>query len=466
MIRFLIILTIFSLLSPKLPCAANAQEEITSFDRILIIAPHPDDEILAAGGVIQKAITKKATVKVVYITNGKHNLLSLFLRHKLLLKDKENVIELGKVRKKESIEACKILGLNENNLIFLGYPDSGILKIFLNHWGNQKPFKDSLSQLTYTEQEEGISFYASYKGENILKDLETVILNTNPTKVFIPSPYDTNEDHIGSYLFSRMALLSLEDIVPAEIYLYIVHRWYFSIFERHSYKTYTNLPQKMNAPNNSKILKLSQQEKSKKEKAILKFRTQMYCKKFLLSFVQDEIFNKELPPATLNNKQPITRNIKERNNTIARIILSLENNLLKGEIIFTKRMDTKDIKGEIYLFGYKRNIRFGEMPKTYLSFRKDRWNIYNQDKKMVKTENISFNINGNNRILFKVPIALLDDPNFIFVSMDISLSHQDIYLPWELIRIHKNPFKQQNNCLLYTSPSPRDLSTSSMPSSA
>ncbi len=84
------------------------------------------------------------------------------------------------------------------------------------------------------------------------------------------------------------------------------------------------------------------------------------------------------------------------------------------------------------------------MPKTYLSFRKDRWNIYNQDKKMVKTENISFNINGNNRILFKVPIALLDDPNFIFVSMDISLSHQDIYLPWELIRIHKNPFKQQN----------------------
>ena len=36
-------------------------------------------------------------------------------------------------------------------------------------------------------------------------------------------------------------------------------------------------------------------------------------------------------------------------------------------------------------------------------------------------------------------------------------------------RLTRNPFllvKQKNNCLLYTSPSPRDLSTSRMPSSA
>eukprot|EP00831_Metopus_contortus_P082257 TRINITY_DN8851_c0_g1_i1.p2 TRINITY_DN8851_c0_g1~~TRINITY_DN8851_c0_g1_i1.p2 ORF type:complete len:107 (+),score=31.06 TRINITY_DN8851_c0_g1_i1:184-504(+) len=36
----------------------------------------------------------------------------------------------------------------------------------------------------------------------------------------------------------------------------------------------------------------------------------------------------------------------------------------------------------------------------------------------------------------------------------------------ELSEIHDVILKQYNNCLLYTSPSPRDLSTSRMPSSA
>ncbi len=39
-------------------------------DRILIFAPHPDDEVLGSGTYIQRAIKNGAEVKVVLMTNG------------------------------------------------------------------------------------------------------------------------------------------------------------------------------------------------------------------------------------------------------------------------------------------------------------------------------------------------------------------------------------------------------------
>jgi len=39
-------------------------------ERILILAPHPDDETLGCGGTIQKALLQGKTVKVVFLTSG------------------------------------------------------------------------------------------------------------------------------------------------------------------------------------------------------------------------------------------------------------------------------------------------------------------------------------------------------------------------------------------------------------
>jgi len=47
--------------------------EIPKARRIMVIAPHPDDEILGPGGTIIKAIQSGAHVKIVYLTSGKHS---------------------------------------------------------------------------------------------------------------------------------------------------------------------------------------------------------------------------------------------------------------------------------------------------------------------------------------------------------------------------------------------------------
>ncbi|MEI6121822.1 MAG: PIG-L family deacetylase, partial [Opitutae bacterium] len=54
--------------------AANALENLLQQDaRILILAPHPDDECLGTGGLIQQALAKGAKIKVIFITNGDNN---------------------------------------------------------------------------------------------------------------------------------------------------------------------------------------------------------------------------------------------------------------------------------------------------------------------------------------------------------------------------------------------------------
>jgi hypothetical protein len=42
-------------------------------DRLLVLAPHPDDESLATGGLIQRATRQGLPVKVVFLTNGQNN---------------------------------------------------------------------------------------------------------------------------------------------------------------------------------------------------------------------------------------------------------------------------------------------------------------------------------------------------------------------------------------------------------
>src|SRR6185436_8274566 len=43
---------------------------VTADTRLLIVAPHPDDEILAAGGLIQHLRAANGTLRVVYLTDG------------------------------------------------------------------------------------------------------------------------------------------------------------------------------------------------------------------------------------------------------------------------------------------------------------------------------------------------------------------------------------------------------------
>ncbi|TAM38285.1 hypothetical protein EPN54_04435, partial [bacterium] len=193
-------------------------------ERVLILAPHPDDEAIGCAGVIQHALKAGAKVKVIYLTNGDHNELSFIVYEKRITLRQGEFVHMGKVRQKEAVNAMNSLGLSENNLVFLGYPDFGTFAIFSQYWKIGKPFRDRMTRISSVPYKENLSYGAPYQGESILGDLEKQILDYKPDKIFVSHPADVNVDHKTLYLFLQVALSDLEEQIPRpKVYPYLVH---------------------------------------------------------------------------------------------------------------------------------------------------------------------------------------------------------------------------------------------------
>jgi len=92
-------------------------------NRTLVIAPHPDDESIAAGGLLQRAIAAGAEVCVIVVTDGDNNPWPVrYLKKKVRVSDADRA-EWGALRREESRRALATLGVPASQSIFLGYPD-------------------------------------------------------------------------------------------------------------------------------------------------------------------------------------------------------------------------------------------------------------------------------------------------------------------------------------------------------
>jgi LmbE family N-acetylglucosaminyl deacetylase len=100
-----------------------------TFDRTLVIAPHPDDESIAAGGLLQRAIAAGGEVRVIFVTDGDNNPWPLrYLKKKLFINDADRA-EWGALRREESRRALTALGASTASATFLGYPDRMLTRL-------------------------------------------------------------------------------------------------------------------------------------------------------------------------------------------------------------------------------------------------------------------------------------------------------------------------------------------------
>jgi LmbE family N-acetylglucosaminyl deacetylase len=179
-------------------------------DRILILAPHPNDETLATGGLIQEALALDLPVRVCIFTMGDNDeIAALFTRrHPVPMPGAPQ--SLGMRRQNEAIAAATQLGLSTNDLVFLGYPDSGTLDIWNHHWREVPPYRSPLTRANAVPYDRALTPGSAHAGEDILDDLEEVIFGFQPTLLVVPHSADHNVDHRALYLFARVALWHLE----------------------------------------------------------------------------------------------------------------------------------------------------------------------------------------------------------------------------------------------------------------
>jgi LmbE family N-acetylglucosaminyl deacetylase len=167
-------------------------------DRILVLAPHPDDESLAAGGLLARAASCGAAARVIFVTDGDNAPWTQRIgerRWRIRAADRRR---FGQRRQREAIAAIERLGLTPADAVFLHHPDQGITPELLRG------------------------------DERLVHELASELDTWRPTLLVTPSPFDLHPDHSAVAVFARLALSASTARPHPRVLDYLVHgspRW-------------------------------------------------------------------------------------------------------------------------------------------------------------------------------------------------------------------------------------------------
>ncbi len=277
---------------------------VDGHQRILILAPHCDDETLGSAGLIQEALRKNIQVRVVIATNGDGFLFATMEDFRRIYPTHADFIRMGNLRQRESLAAMRVLGLQSGQVTFLSYPDRGTPALWNNHWSAKNPYRspyigENKSPYPVTYDPKSV-----YTGEDYLADLQAILTSYRPDLIIYPHPNDVHPDHWGLSAFTRLAVALLEKADPSyhpDMYAYLVHRPDFP-------EPKGLLPDENLLPPALLYdiypdwwrLDLSQGETALKEQAVFQYKSQLPLLRELLdSFIRTNELFAQPQPATL-----------------------------------------------------------------------------------------------------------------------------------------------------------------------
>ena len=144
--------------------------------RILVVAAHPDDEVLGCGGTIARAVSQGADVCVMFLGEG------VSARFSLETYDSEEFHEESRVRTDSAKRALEVLGVSKT--------------VFGGRYCCQF---DALPILT------------------LVKEIEEAIDEYKPTMLFTHNPSEVNVDHRVTFDAVEAACRPTRPCVPAQI---------------------------------------------------------------------------------------------------------------------------------------------------------------------------------------------------------------------------------------------------------
>lgn len=198
-------------------CAAKPEVRPPDAVDVLVIAPHPDDEVLLAGGAMERAVKAHQRVAVIIVTNG------------------DSTCERdGYLREAESVAALTAIGVSPADIYFLGYPD-GALVLLTREPLPPREFRDATGQCiaqthtwadTLAGRDDVHERLTGGEGEwtsiGLTEDLATLLARLQPHDVYLPHAIDDHPDHAMTYVFFRRALDLLKR-APAVVHRGVVH---------------------------------------------------------------------------------------------------------------------------------------------------------------------------------------------------------------------------------------------------
>jgi LmbE family N-acetylglucosaminyl deacetylase len=420
-------------------------------DRVLILAPHPDDETIATGGIIQQAVAMGLPTRVVWLTYGDNNETSFLVYRHRPNGGAKAVRSMGLVRHDEGVAAAGELGMSPDQLTFLGYPDFRTLVIWSDHWGDAEPCQSMFTRTSAVPYANAFRPGTPYRADEILADLETVLRDFRPTVVFVSHPGDHNPDHQSLYLFTRVALWNLANEMQPKVFPYLVHHPEWPQTEGYHTEIPLLPPDRLAAETEWYRHPVDNQAAERKHSALSQHATQYKVdRNYLDSFIRaNELFG-DLPVITLQaggfgqapsdapaSKVPISPNLTHSEQAkfvgIERRALWQEGSNVVVSVDYTGKMGAK-AGLSIYCFGYRPDRPFREMPKLNVRVGASRSGVYDGSRKIAKAPVEMVRRDGG--VSVRIPLELLGSPQRILGSARTYLGKVPLdWIAWRIIEV-------------------------------
>ncbi len=154
----------------------TSQLQLSARDRVMVLAPHPDDETLAAGDLIRSALVAGAALCVLFATDGDNNPWpQRWIEKRWRIGPRERA-RWGARRRQEALAALAQLGVPtpQHVAAFLGWPDQGLTALLM-------------------------------RDDRALDELAAAIAAFAPTHLAMPALRDRHPDHGALHVLAELA---------------------------------------------------------------------------------------------------------------------------------------------------------------------------------------------------------------------------------------------------------------------
>jgi LmbE family N-acetylglucosaminyl deacetylase len=263
----------------------------------MVFSPHPDDETLAAGGLIQRVLGLEGAVKVVFMTSGDGYPEGVEKETGIAHPTAQDYRNYGKARKKEARQALRILGMKNQDVVFLNFPNGGLRNLLRQHWSDRFPyFRSPFTLEDRPQPDDTLLPNVEFTGEDVKREIEKLLGDFRPTLIAVADSRDRRSDHCATYFFVTKSLKALRNkdlTFDPDIITYLVHFRQWPVGNGAGTGSRLNLPEGFDEEETGWIsFALSTEELANKRKSLMEYHTQMLVMgRYLMSFARsNELF--------------------------------------------------------------------------------------------------------------------------------------------------------------------------------
>jgi LmbE family N-acetylglucosaminyl deacetylase len=226
--RSLVLVVILAVLLMAMSARAAETLVVPPHLRLLVVAPHPDDESLGAGGLMQQTLAVGGRVHVLFMTNGDGYPEAVEVATGHREPTASDYRGFGELRRAEALVALEHYRVLPLSVTFLGFPDGGLAEIWRR--GPHVPAYQS----PYTREDnppypQVLEVGARYVSRDLIHLIARMVALSDPDWIALPTPLDNHPDHCATFTFVLAALKSLAaepggaGKMPDRLLTYLVH---------------------------------------------------------------------------------------------------------------------------------------------------------------------------------------------------------------------------------------------------